>query len=122
VKDKFKRAELARAAWGQDFVAQAPINLVFCADPFRSSQGYGTRGETLYAIQDATIACAYVHLAAVDLGLGSVIVGAFNEAEVSRILNIPVALRPIIILPMGYPDESPERTPRRNFDHLVCEL
>lgn len=122
VKDESRRRQLARAALDQNFLAQAPVDLVFCADLFRSSQGYGSRGETLYAIQDATIACAYVHLAAVDLGLGSVIVGAFDEAEVSRILNLPRLLRPIIILPVGYPDESPEKTSRRSLNDLVNEL
>lgn len=122
VKDETKRQQLARAAYHQDFVAQAPIDLVFCIDPFRSGRSYGTRGETLYSIQDATISCTCVHLAAVDLGLGSVIVGAFDEAEVSKILSIPVTLRPIILLPMGYPDESPERTARRSLNDLVCEL
>jgi len=122
VRDKSKRERLARAALDQDFVAQAPVDLVFCADLARSSQGYGTRGETLYSIQDATIACAYVHLAAIDLGLGSVIVGAFDEAEVGRILNIPSGLRPIIILPLGYPDEAPEKTSRRSLNDLVSGL
>lgn len=119
VKDKAKRQKLARAAWDQDFIAQAPIDLVFCIDPLRSAGKYGSRGETLYSIQDATISCAYVHLAAVDLGLGSVIVGAFDEAEVSKIIGIPPTLRPIIILPIGYPDETPEKTPRRSLDDLV---
>jgi len=122
VRDKAKKKRLARAAVNQEFVSQAPIDLVFCMDPFRSGRTYGTRGETLYSIQDATISCTQVHLAAVDLGLGSVIVGAFDEAEVSKILRIPADLRPIIILPIGYPDETPEKTPRRSLDDLVCEV
>ncbi len=121
VKDESKRKELARAAYNQGSVAQAPIDLVFCADLSRSFQGYGARGKALYSIQDATIACAHVHLAAVALGLGSVMVGAFDEGEVSKILSVPVTLRPIVILPIGYPDESPEKTPRRSLDDLVCE-
>lgn len=122
VKDQKKKERLAKASWDQDFIAQAPVDLVFCIDPLRSAQRYGKRGETLYSIQDATISCAYAHLAAVDLGLGSVIVGAFDEAEVSRIIDIPLTLRPIIILPIGYPDEKPEKTPRRSLDDLVSEI
>jgi len=113
VKDQKKKERLAKASWDQDFIAQAPIDLVFCIDPLRSAQRYGKRGETLYSIQDATISC---------LGLGSVIVGAFDEAEVSRIIDIPLTLRPIIILPIGYPDEKPEKTPRRSLDDLVSEI
>jgi nitroreductase len=122
VRDKSTKEKLTQAAYGQDFIDQAPINLVFCIDSLRSGRRYGKRGETLYSIQDATISCAFVHLSAVNLGLGSVIVGAFNEMEVSRILNIPSTLRPIIILPVGYPDEEPKKTPRRKMDDLVYEV
>lgn len=113
---------LTKAAYGQDFITQAPVNLVFCIDPKRSARKYGKRGSELYSIQDATISAAYVHLAAVDSGLGSVIVGAFDEEAVSKILDLPGTLRPIIILPVGYPDEEPETTPRRKIDDLVKEV
>jgi len=122
VRDKSTKEKLTQAAYGQDFIDQAPINLVFCIDSLRSGRRYGKRGETLYSIQDATISCAFVHLSAVNLGLGSVIVGAFNEMEVSRILNVAPTLRPIIILPVGYPDEEPKKTPRRKLDDLVYEV
>jgi nitroreductase len=122
VKDKDTSRKLAHVAWDQDFISQAPINLIFCADILRSAQGYGRRGETLYSIQDATISCIFVHLAAVDMGLGSVMVGAFDEEEVSRLLKIPNNLRPVIILPIGYPDEIPGESTRRSLDNLVEEI
>ena len=58
---------LARAAMDQFFVAQAPVVLVFCANPARSAAKYRERGARLYAIQDATIACAFAMLAATAL-------------------------------------------------------
>jgi nitroreductase len=122
VKDKDMGKKLAQVACDQDFISQAPINLIFCADGLRSARVYGKRGETLYSVQDATISCAQVHLAAVDLGLGSVMVGAFDEKKVSKLLKIPDNLRPVIILPIGYPDEKPEETPRRSIDDLVEEM
>jgi nitroreductase len=122
VKKAEQRIALSDAAYGQDFMTQAPVNLVFCIDPMRSAPKYGKRGAELYSIQDATISAAYVHLAAVDLGLGSVIVGAFDEGSVSKILNLPSKLRPIIILPIGCPDEKPEITPRRKINDLVKEV
>lgn len=122
VRKKTQKTALVKAAYGQDFITQAPVDLVFCIDPLRSARKYGKRGSELYSIQDATISAAYVHLAAVDLGLGSVIVGAFDEEAVSKILDLPGTLRPIIILPLGYPDEEPETTPRRKIDDLVKEV
>jgi len=122
VKKKALKVALAKAAYGQDFLAQASVDLVFCIDPLRSARKYGKRGSELYSIQDATISAAYVHLAAVDLGLGSVFVGAFDEEAISKILSLPGNLRPIIILPIGYPDEKPDATPRRKINDLVREV
>lgn len=121
VKDKVKLKQLAEAAFGQEFIAEAPVALVFCANPARSRWRYGLRGEKLYCLQDATIACAYAQLSATALGLGSVWVGAFNEDEVRKIIGIGGNLIPVAILPIGYPDETPEPTPRREMDDLIHE-
>jgi nitroreductase len=122
VRSDEKKAGLARAALGQMFIAQAPVVLVFCSNPQRSALRYGERGSTLYALQDATIACTHAHLAAVALGLGSVWIGAFDETEVARILGLKEGIRPIAILPIGYPAEKPWPTPRRKLEDLVHEV
>jgi len=114
-----KIQELAKAAMGQECVSQAAAMLVFCADAARSSVRYHERGATLYCIQDATIAATLAHLAATALGLGSVIVGAYREAEVSRVIGAPSHQRPVIMLPLGYPNETPAPTPRRHMEDLV---
>jgi nitroreductase len=113
------RAALARAALDQDFIAKAPVVLVFLASPRRSSVRYHRRGEDLYCIQDATIACAFAHLRAADLGLGSAWVGAFHDDKVVSIIGAPGDLRPVAILSMGHPGESPPRTSRRSLDDVV---
>ena len=110
---------LARAAYDQACVSGAPAVLVFCTDAPRSVSKYGDRGATSYCIQDATIAATLAHLAAVDLGLGSVMVGAFKEAEVAQVVGAPDTQRPILMLPVGYPDEIPAPTDRRSLDDLV---
>jgi len=115
--DKLKK-ELVKAALDQNFIAQAPVVLVFCAVPQRSRK-YGKRGETLYCIQDATIAVAYAQLAATALGLATCWVGAFDETEVCEILKLPPGHRPIAILPIGYADESPQPTSRRQISDLI---
>jgi nitroreductase len=122
VRDPEKKAGLVRAAWGQSFIAEAPVVLVFCANPARSGVKYGERGRTLYALQDATIAAAHVQLAVTALGLGSVWVGAFSEPTASEVLGLPAGLRPIAIMPIGYPAETPTPTPRRSLADLVHEI
>jgi len=116
------RRALGRAALDQDFLAQAPIVLVFLADPLASAVKYGGRGQTLYAIQDATIACAYAQLAACAQGLGSCWVGAFQEDEVRAALGLGQDLRPIALLPLGYAAERPEISERRPLSEMVLEV
>ena len=116
-----QRQALVKAAWDQDFLAEAPEVLIFCANPSRSAVKYGERGATLYSIQDATIACTYSQLAAKAQGLDTVWVGAFDEAEVIEIAHLPPDLRPIIMLPIGYAGRIPSVRPRRELRDLVHE-
>jgi nitroreductase len=114
-----KRRELVQAALEQEFLAEAPVVLVFCANGPRSAQKYAERGATLYAIQDATIACTFAMLAAKALDLDTVWVGAFDEAAVSRILGLPSEHRPIAMLPIGYAGGEACLRPRRELKDLV---
>jgi nitroreductase len=113
------RSALAAAALSQEFIRQAPVALVFCAFPRRSSARYGDRGARLYALQDATIACTFAMLAAAALGLGTVWVGAFRDEEVWKAIGSPRDQHPIAILPVGYPAESPAPTDRRPLKEFV---
>ena len=118
VKDKKIREKTAAATFGQDFIAEAPVLLVICANTKRAAK-YGRRGRELYCINDASIAAAYIQMAAAALGLATVWVGAFDEADVGRIVNAPMNMRPIAIIPVGYPDEKPGPTSRRSLGDLV---
>ncbi len=113
------KAALARAALGQGFVAEAPVVIVVCVDLARARAAYGERGESLYCIQDTAAAVQNINLAAVSLGLGTCWVGAFDEAEVMMALDLPASLRPVALIPLGYPAESPRPRPRRPLDEVV---
>jgi len=119
VKDKARREKLSSAAYEQESIAHAPVVLVFLAHPDRSSKKYGRRGAELYCVQDAAIAAAYAQLAASALGLGCVWVGGFDEKEVSKLINAPQNMRPVSMLPIGYADEQPRVTSRRELDELA---
>jgi nitroreductase len=112
------RAALAHAS-DQPFVAQAPVCLVFCANPGRSSRKYGARGRELYSVQDATIAATCAMLAIADLGLASVWVGAFNDDLAASAIGAPADWRPVAILPIGYAAETPEPANRRPIGEMV---
>lgn len=119
VRDASRRHRLADAAHGQESVAQAPVVLVFLADPRRSATRYAERGERLFALQDATIAAAYAQLAAHAQGLASVWVGAFDDAAVRAAISAPERLVPTSLLPLGYAIGPAASSARRPLDELV---
>ena len=109
---------LAAAARDQTFLSEAPLLLVFCANPSRSVQRFGERS-SLFSVQDATIAAAYAQLAVEVLGLSTVWVGNFDEGRVSEILGLPTGQRPVVMLPIGPGAERPgEKTTRGPKDLL----
>ena len=123
VRDLGLRRGLAAAAYGQDFLAQAPVVIVVCADAEQSAARYRERGRELYCLQDTAAATAHMLLAAVDLGLGSCWVGAFDEGQAAVVLSLPAQHRPVAMLPIGRPAGQPARSPeRRPLDAVATFL
>ena len=116
-KPEIKRA-LVEAALDQTFIEEAPVVIVVCANESRSSQGYGIRGKTLYCIQDTAAAIQNLHLTAYSLGLGTCWIGAFREEKAREILKIPEGVRPLAIVPVGYPAETPPPRNRRPISQM----
>ena len=91
------RTGLAAAAYGQRFVAEAPLVFVVCAEPERSAARYRDRGRELYCYQDTAAAVENLLVVANMLGYGACWVGAFDEEAVRDVLDIPKNLRPVAL-------------------------
>ncbi|MEM4733047.1 MAG: nitroreductase family protein [Candidatus Bathyarchaeia archaeon] len=115
LEQKRRLAEAARQA----FVEEAPVVIVVCADENRASMGYGTRGKTLYCIQDTAAATQNLLLAAYALGLGTCWVGAFNEDDARKALKLPSGIRPVAMIPVGYPTKTPAARSRRPLNQII---
>jgi len=113
VRDSETKRLLSSAALNQWFIAKAPVVIVVCSDLEKISRRYGERGKSLYSIQDTAAAIQNMLLAAWDLGLGTCWVGAFDEERIKEILGLPAGVRPVAIIPAGYPKEVPEKTERQ---------
>jgi len=111
VTDEDMRLALSDAAFGQAHVEVVPLIFVVCANYVRSMSRYGERG-ILYAVQDTTIACTYMMLAAHTLGLHSCWTGAFDEDEVRSVLDLPQHIRPLVLLTVGRGRSPAMRTER----------
>ncbi|MGB9553253.1 MAG: nitroreductase family protein [bacterium] len=122
VRNREIKALLSQAAFNQEFVVQAPVVIVVCADPQRSALRYGERGRTLYCIQDTANAAMNIWLTATELGLASCWVGAFDEALAAQALSLPSNLRPVAMFPIGFPAEPGKVAPRRPLQEIVTFL
>lgn len=121
VRDADRKQRIVKAAWDQTFIAEAPVVLVFLAAPERNRDRYAERGEALYSVQDASIACAYAELTATALGLNGCWVGAYDDLAVAAAVGAVGTLRPVAVLPIGYAAEQPPARPRRALSDLVHE-
>lgn len=117
--DEEEKKRLVKNAYGQSFIAEAPWVIIVCANKKRSEERYGERGKDLYSIQDASAAIENILLAVVDKGYASVWIGAFEEEKVSDQLNIPEGVRPVAILPIGHPAESPTEPKKMDAEELT---
>ena len=118
VRSALSKKRLAKAAFGQAFVEEAPVVIVVCANQNRI-RNYGTRGAQLYCLQDSAAAIEHILLYIVSQGFGSCWVGAFDEREVSKVLSIPDNIRPVAILPIGRPMKEGFHTSRLEVGEVV---
>jgi SagB-type dehydrogenase family enzyme len=95
------RRALSDAALGQGCVRSAPAALLVAAVPERTARKYGRRAER-YVYIEVGAAVQNVALQAVALGLGTVVVGAFDDAAVARVVRLLPEQRPLAILPVGH--------------------
>lgn len=95
-----KRIGLGRASSWQTWLAKAPVIIVFAAEYQRSSQKYGMRAER-YVHMEVGHAAQNLFLQAEDLGLATVVVGAFDDAVVGELLALPKEIVPLSFMPVG---------------------
>lgn len=117
VRDLFEIERVQKSFFGR-YKVGAQALLIFWANPKESAEQYGERGVELYAIQDATISAAYAQLAVTDVGLATVWVGAFDPQKLQNIFKKP-DLIPVVVFPIGYATETPEKRPRKSLSELV---
>jgi nitroreductase len=105
VQDAGLRQRLAAEACHQPFIAEAPVLMVACCD---------AGGEF-----DVAIAVDHMILAATDEGLGTCWVGWFEHDVAERILGIGHGKKAVILIPIGYADETPDARPRKPLSELI---
>lgn len=97
-----RRSALASAALGQSWLASAPAVVLVAAVPERTARKYGPRAER-YVHFEAGCAAENLALQATALGLGTTVVGAFDDAAVASLAGLAPGERPLALLPVGRP-------------------
>jgi nitroreductase len=97
----------------------ASNNQAFIGTASHIIAGIGDSAQKWHQV-DLAIALEHIVLEAVELGLGTCWIGAFNEDEVKRILKIPPDKKVVALLTVGIPAESPAARPRKALEEIVA--
>jgi hypothetical protein len=123
VTDSKVREMLFKVIGRQKCMEQAPAWIVICADMARQLElfnalkiktEFGPLGKFIPSVIDASLAAENMILAAESLGLGTVFIGSIWDVmkKAAAILQVPKDVLPMLLLCIGYPDETPPRRPR----------
>jgi FMN reductase [NAD(P)H] len=127
------RQRLAQLSGGQQFVAEAPVNLLFCIDwhrlrrwaklevaPFTATSSFR---QFWISFQDTVICAQTICTAAESVGLGSIYVGTIMEsfAEVGQLCRLPEGVFPVVLVCLGYPASKPDPAEKLGVPTVVHE-
>lgn len=106
-----------------EIIAQAPmliaVTFLTGRSGFERDGSFSTSKGSFWQSYDAGIATQTFRLAAWDKGIGSVIMGIFDEAKAARLLNLPEGRELAALIPVGYPDEAPAAPRRKPAEELL---
>ena len=115
VQDPDMRKSLEEAAFGQEYIAVAPVTIALCTTNIEYKM---PNGQLSYPM-DLSFAASFMLLQAEHEGLGACVVTTFREHEIKSLLSIPYSMRVVMLLVVGQPDESPEPPARHPFKRVV---
>ena len=118
VKDREKRAAIAKGCRYGKFLSESPVVIIACGDRKASTRWYSA---------DTVIALEHIVLAATGLGLGSCWIGMFNEKEICNMVNLPENFEIIALISLGYPRDKTDLwakilqtiRPRKKLDYIL---
>jgi nitroreductase len=120
---KIKREETLADNPAAKAVRQAPVLIVACAEMGKSGRD---SGDTTYRTDkgdwfmfDVALAMENLVLAAHALGLGTVIIGAFDAIKAAEILGVPEGISVVAMTPLGFPERESKAPPRKELSEIV---
>jgi len=105
-------------------IRNVPVVIVACAELGKSGYRFGEARELAtdkgdWYMFDTALAVQNMVLAAHAVGLGTVIIGAFDAPKAARVLKVPAGYSVVTLFPLGVPDEKPPIRPRKELSEIV---
>ena len=120
LKNKVADATATKILGLNHFTKQAPVHIVIVEEKVNFSSGFGTMVKDKYfAHVDIGIAAAHMTLAAADEGLGTCILGWFDEPKMRSLLNIPSSRRVLLDIIVGYSTQPLREKKRKKHEEVV---
>jgi len=110
VQDRSNRKKIAECCKYGSFLSECSAIIVGCGDTQVTSKWFAL---------DTFISMEHIALAAVEEGLGTCWIGAFDEPEIRELLEIPENLKIVALMALGVPNESPEPKSRKTLSEFI---
>lgn len=113
LKNRLADATSSRVIGLNHFTKQAPVHIVIVMEPANITSRFGSMvKQKHFPLMDIGIAAEHICLAAAAEGLGTCMIGWFDETAVQKMLAIPPKSRPVLVITLGYP-AHPEPRPKK---------
>lgn len=120
LKNKLADATSDKIVGINHFTKQAPVHILIVKESENFTAGFGSLVKNKdFAQVDIGIAAAHICLAAEDEGLGTCIVGWFNESKMRKLLNIPSRKRVMLDIVVGYSTQPDRPKKRKEKDKVI---
>ena len=123
LKDKIADECTSAYAKNGEIIKNAPmliaVTFIKNRSGFERDGSYSTPKEGGWQMFDAGVASEAFCLAAYEQGLGTVIMGIFDEAKAASLLEVPEERESVALIPIGYPAESPAAPKRKSVEELL---
>jgi nitroreductase len=119
---RFKRDDEMVESAAARAIAQTPVVIVACAELGKSGlhpDGTSATDKGDWFMFDVGLAVQNMVLAAHALGLGTVIMGAFDAKKAAEILGVPEGFSVVVMTPLGFPDREGKAPPRKELSEIV---
>lgn len=120
IKNKMADATSEKILGMNHFTKQAPIHLVLVEEAANLTSNFGSWVKRKhFPLIDIGIIAGHICLAAASEGLGSCMIGWFDETKVKKILGVPSSKRVQLIITLGYPVSKTRNKIRKPIGEIV---